>query len=160
MNLYKVLGVHPDASADEIKQAYRKIARASHPDTHPGDEQAIARFKAAAVAYEVLSDSARRLVYDRESRPASSLQELLGKTVGGRVLSVMLPHAPAARRNGADQIVCLPVQNGQAMVIDPRDPNTTHPVPMPRVHKLARVAEMGSPGTGGGVPGALFIIPR
>lgn len=158
MNLYKVLGVHPDASGDEIKRAYRKIARESHPDTHPEDEQAIARFKVAAVAYEVLSDPGRRSVYDRESRPATSLQELLRKAVGGRVLSAMLPHAPAARRDGADQIVCLPVQDGQTMVMDPRDPETIHQVPMPRVHKLARVAEIANPGIGGGAPGSLFII--
>ncbi|TAL51354.1 J domain-containing protein [Patescibacteria group bacterium] len=158
MNLYQILGVRQDASHEEIKKVYRRLARENHPDRHPDDDEKITRFKAVASAYEVLSDPVRRAVYDRESRPAASLQELLTKTVGGRVLSAMLPHAPAARRDGADRIVSLPVEDGQVTVVDPRDPKTVLKVPMPRVHQMARVAGMGAQGTGGGSPGALYII--
>ncbi len=61
---YKVLGVTRSASADEIKSAYRKLARSSHPDHNPGDKQAETRFKDVSEAYAVLSDPAKRKEYD------------------------------------------------------------------------------------------------
>ena len=63
-DLYAVLGVARSASADEIKKAYRRLARQLHPDANPGDAQAEARFKELAVAYEVLSDPEKRARYD------------------------------------------------------------------------------------------------
>lgn len=64
-DLYEVLGVPRDASADDIKRAYRKLARKLHPDTNPDDPTAEAQFKEVAQAYEVLSDPAARERYDR-----------------------------------------------------------------------------------------------
>ncbi len=63
-DFYKVLGVGKDASADEIKKAYRKLARANHPDSHPGDKAAEERFKAVAEAYDVVGDAEKRKKYD------------------------------------------------------------------------------------------------
>ncbi|MET8256192.1 molecular chaperone DnaJ [Micromonospora sp. NPDC005553] len=63
-DFYAVLGVDKAASADDIKKAYRKVARESHPDHNPGDPKAEDRFKAASEAYNVLSDSGRRREYD------------------------------------------------------------------------------------------------
>lgn len=62
---YEVLGVAKSASADEIKKAYRKMAIKYHPDKNPGDKEAEEKFKEAAEAYDVLSDSQKRQRYDQ-----------------------------------------------------------------------------------------------
>ncbi|MGW6378472.1 molecular chaperone DnaJ [Rhodococcus sp. NPDC055112] len=67
-DFYKELGVSSDASADEIKKAYRKLARDLHPDANPGDTAAEERFKAVSEANAVLSDAAKRKEYDEARR--------------------------------------------------------------------------------------------
>src|SRR4051794_10889564 len=62
---YKTLGVDKKASADEIKKAYRKLARKYHPDTNPGDATAEEHFKEVSEAHDVLSDPDKRRKYDR-----------------------------------------------------------------------------------------------
>src|SRR5690242_2300529 len=64
-SLYDTLGVSKSASADEIKKAYRKLARQYHPDRNPGDAAAEERFKEVQTAYDVLSDDDKRKAYDR-----------------------------------------------------------------------------------------------
>ncbi len=61
---YKILGVQRGASADDIKKAFRKLARKYHPDVNPGDKKAEERFKEINEAYEVLSDADKRKKYD------------------------------------------------------------------------------------------------
>lgn len=64
-DLYSTLGVARGASAADIKKAYRKLAKANHPDTHAGDAAALARFKDVSAAYTILSDADERGKYDR-----------------------------------------------------------------------------------------------
>jgi molecular chaperone DnaJ len=63
-DFYKVLGVGKDATSADIKKAYRKLARANHPDSNPGDRAAEERFKAIAEAYDVIGDEQKRKQYD------------------------------------------------------------------------------------------------
>jgi molecular chaperone DnaJ len=69
---YQTLGVDKRASADEIKKAYRKLARQYHPDRNPGDKDAEARFKEISQAHDVLGDPEKRKQYDSGSGPFST----------------------------------------------------------------------------------------
>src|SRR5574338_1192667 len=63
-SLYDVLGVAKTATPDEIRSAYRKLARKHHPDVNPGDKAAEDRFKKVSAAYDVLGDAKKRAAYD------------------------------------------------------------------------------------------------
>ena len=98
---YEVLGVAKDASGDDIKKSYRKLAMKYHPDRNPGDKEAEEKFKEAAEAYEILSDETKRNTYDRYGHDglrgafssggfqwkdfshASDFEDILGDLFGG-----------------------------------------------------------------------------
>jgi molecular chaperone DnaJ len=90
-DLYAVLEVERDASPDDLKRAYRRLARQYHPDANPGDPAAEARFKEVSQAYEILSDPERRANYDRfgadvgAQNPfgAGSVQDIFDMFFGG-----------------------------------------------------------------------------
>jgi molecular chaperone DnaJ len=67
---YEALGVSKDASQDEIKKAYRKLARKHHPDVNPGDKEAEEKFKNISEAYDILGDETKRDEYDRLGQQA------------------------------------------------------------------------------------------
>src|SRR3954463_11605123 len=62
---YETLGVPRTADADEVRKAYRKLARKYHPDLNPGDKSSEERFKNVQEAYDILSDSKKRQMYDQ-----------------------------------------------------------------------------------------------
>jgi molecular chaperone DnaJ len=71
-DFYEILGVSKQATAEEIKKAYRKVAMQYHPDRNPGDKSAEEKFKEAAEAYEILNDADKRAQYDRFGHQAFS----------------------------------------------------------------------------------------
>ena len=66
MNYYQILGLQRDVSQEEIKKAYRRIAKQYHPDSNPGNREAEKKFKEASEAYEVLSNEEKRENYDHK----------------------------------------------------------------------------------------------
>ena len=88
---YAELGVSKDASAEEIKKAYRKLARANHPDSNPGDTAKHDKFKSVAEAYDVIGDAEKRKQYDViRSMPAGGVGGGFGGGAGGFDLSDLL----------------------------------------------------------------------
>ncbi|HIK16588.1 MAG TPA: J domain-containing protein [Leptolyngbyaceae cyanobacterium M33_DOE_097] len=67
-NFYEILGINRDATPEQVKQAFRGLARKYHPDLNPGNKQAEEKFKVINEAYEVLSDTAKRAQYDQFGR--------------------------------------------------------------------------------------------
>jgi len=82
-DFYEVLGVERDASAEDIKKSYRKLAMQYHPDRNPGDKAAEEKFKELGEAYEVLSDDQKRAAYDRYGHAAFQQGGMGGGGFGG-----------------------------------------------------------------------------
>ncbi|RZK16052.1 MAG: J domain-containing protein, partial [Hymenobacter sp.] len=95
-NHYQVLGVPPAASAEAIKQAYRRLAIQLHPDKHGGDPRYEEQFKAVATAYRILGDMGRRAQYDFQLQQAAQL-------------AVAYHVAPATTADGGPSVYKMPV---------------------------------------------------
>ncbi|MDX6695956.1 MAG: molecular chaperone DnaJ [Blastocatellia bacterium] len=90
---YQVLGVKRDAKPEEIKKAYRRLARKYHPDVNPGDKSAEERFKLITEAHDVLSDQKKRQVYDRFGQYSDNLADAAARGATG-------PQPGAGRSSG------------------------------------------------------------
>lgn len=113
MDYYKTLGVAKDADADEIRKAYRRLARKHHPDLNPGDKAAEDRFKTVQEAYDILSEPKKKQMYDQygfysengmpqaSGRPGAGAARGPNMGFGGFDFSEAHPGAGAGRR-GAD----------------------------------------------------------
>src|SRR5438552_1149360 len=132
---YKTLGVDKKASADEIKKAYRKLARQYHPDKNPGDAQAEERFKDIQQANDILSDPEKRKQYDQG-----------GGIFGGGF-------DPGAFRTGGG----APGFGGQTMQVKRYRANIPAGV---KEGTRVRLAGKGEPGRRGGPSGDLYVITR
>lgn len=93
-DLYRVLGVPPDASPAEIVRAYRRGARASHPDSRPDDPDALARFRALTEAYDVLGDPLRRAEYDQRQPSAAPSSPDIASPVTVAPIVALAPWPP------------------------------------------------------------------
>jgi molecular chaperone DnaJ len=89
VDYYKAIGVAKDATADEIKKAYRKLAKANHPDSTGGDKAKESRFKDISNAYDVLGDAKKRALYDQLRAQGSSRP--FGRGGGGGVYTSQGP---------------------------------------------------------------------
>jgi molecular chaperone DnaJ len=125
-DFYEVLGVARDAALDDIKKAYRQLALKYHPDRNPGDDEATQRFKEAAEAYEVLSDSDKRQRYDRyghaglngsavhDFRSADDIMSAFGDIFGGGLFGDFFGERRRGPRTGPDLLMKLEIELAEA----------------------------------------------
>jgi molecular chaperone DnaJ len=121
-DFYEVLAVAREASADDIKKAYRQMALKYHPDRNPGDEEAPKRFKEAAEAYEVLSDTDKRQRYDRyghaglngaavhDFRSTDDIMSAFGDIFGGGLFGDLFGERRRGPRAGPDLLMKLEIE--------------------------------------------------
>jgi DnaJ-class molecular chaperone len=170
---YEVLGVERDASETEVKRAFRKLARELHPDVNAHDPEAEEKFKAAAEAYEVLSDPEQRQIYDRFGHEGlrsggfpppgagfGSIEDLLGAVFGG-AFGFEVRRGPM---RGQDLVHAVEISAVQAMLgatikIPSQEGEREVDLP-PGIQHGAQFALRGHglPGANGGPPGDLRIV--
>ncbi|MEB3222959.1 MAG: DnaJ C-terminal domain-containing protein [Candidatus Sericytochromatia bacterium] len=175
---YKTLGVGRDATEDELRKAYRRLARRHHPDFNPGDPSAEARFKALTEAYDTLGDRQRREAYDaqttwggprvagRKAPQPEGLESLFGALFDAAAEALGAAANPP--RRGADlevtaEVTLEEVAEGSSVVVvltPPSGETRRLRVRLPAgIESGARVRMRGEgdPGDFGGPPGDLLV---
>jgi len=170
---YEVLGVDRDASGAEVKRAFRLLARELHPDVNAHDPEAEEKFKAAAEAYEVLSDPERRSTYDRFGHEGlrtggfppgggfGTVEDIFQAFFGGGGFGFEVRRGPM---RGQDLVHAVEISAVEAMLggtvkIPSHEGEREIELP-PGVQHGAQFALRGHglPGSGGGPPGDLVIV--
>lgn len=183
---YEVLGVRREASADEIKKAYRQLAKKLHPDLNPGNAKAAAQFKEVSAAYDLLSDPDKRARFDRgeidasgaEQRPRSSyrtyaespggakygsgvdpgdiFEDLFGRSRGWGRSTIRTRGADVAYELTVDFIEAALGAKRRLTLPDGRTLDVTIP-PGAEDGQQLRLKGQGTPGLGGGPSGDAYI---
>lgn len=170
---YKLLGVERGASDAEVKRAFRKVARELHPDVNAHDPGAEEKFKAAAEAYEVLSDPERRQVYDHYGEAGlrqggfppggagfGSIEDLLGAVFGG-AFGFEVRRGPMRGQDlmHAVEISALQAMLGVSIKIPSHEGEREIELPSGVQHGTQfALRGHGLPGANGGPPGDLRIV--
>jgi hypothetical protein len=134
VNYYEVLGVSPGATVEEIRAAYRKLAKEWHPDVRPGDPEAAARFALISEAHTVLTDPEKRTAYDRSLAIAAAVAAAAARPL---MPSPFAPQVPPSPPFGA-------------MVVRPEAPPAVPVVPM--APKFPATPEEKGPPVRGAIP--------
>jgi DnaJ-class molecular chaperone len=171
---YETLGVERGASETEVKRAFRRLARELHPDVNAHDPEAEEKFKAAAEAYEVLSDAERRAAYDRFGHEGlrsggfppsgagfASVEDIFQAVFGGGAFGFEVRRGPI---RGQDLVHSIEISAPQAMLggsvkIPSHEGEREIELP-PGIQHGTQFALRGHglPGSNGGPPGDLRIV--
>lgn len=160
---YDVLGVARNATPQDIKKAYRRLAAENHPDRHPDDPTFEARFKEVSEAYEVLRDTRKRRRYDRQFEPIESVLGFFQLNVDAQsVLDLLREHAPVESQRGADVLMVVEVssailERGGMVSLTIPGKQESFLLRAPQGETLARLPHLGADGAKGGEPGDLWI---
>ncbi len=169
---YEVLGVQRDASAADLKQAFRRLARELHPDVNGHDPEAEEKFKQAAEAYEVLSDDDRRHTYDRFGHEGlrsggfppgggfGSVEDILQAFFGGGGFGFEVRRGPMRGQNliHTVEISALDAMLGVKIKIPSQEGEREIELPAGTQHGTQYALRgHGLPGSGGGPDGDLVI---
>src|SRR2546423_853574 len=183
---YETLAVGRGADTEEIRKAYRKLARKYHPDLNPGDKSSEERFKKVQEAYDVLSDENKRKVYDQYGFYSDNMpppnsgggpsaggpgfggfdfseylrqQQAAGGGAGGGA-GAMKFNLPCPRCEGSGRLKnACPTCRGEGLISRPDSVEVRIPAGVASGSRL-RVAGKGNAGAGGGTPGDLYITIR
>jgi DnaJ-class molecular chaperone len=171
---YELLGVERGASEAEVKRAFRKVARELHPDVNAHDPEAEKKFKAAAEAYEVLSDPEQRQIYDRFGEDGlrqggfppgggagfGSIEDLLGAVFGG-AFGFEVRRGPMRGQDlmHAVEITAIQAMLGASVKIPSHEGEREIELPSGVQHGTQfALRGHGLPGANGGPPGDLRIV--
>jgi DnaJ-class molecular chaperone len=169
---YEILGVERDASEAEVKRSFRKLARELHPDVNAHDPEAEEKFKAAAEAYEVLSDPEQRQTYDRFGHDGmraggfppgggfSSVEDIFSAVFGG-AFGFEVRRGPMRGQDlmHAVEISALQAMLGASVKIPSHEGEREIELPPGVQHGIQfALRGHGLPGANGGPPGDLRIV--
>lgn len=167
MNLHELLGIPEDATEQQIRAAYRRIALRCHPDRSKGDPEAESLFHEATEAYRILTNPDRRRRYEIENGLVESVVDLfVRKRIGKQLLKSVLPSAKSAPRAGRSRVRILggrQLEEGKPLLLASSPGSGRRSVRVGKAPAALGIAwyeldGLGEPGRNGGEPGALWLM--